>query len=857
MSKMFKKINRITYKQTTNLSKEILSKKILVVFILSTVFILMDATVSLSQVSGNVFRDYDSNGLKQNAEPGVADVVVTAYPATGAVVSTTTNSTGAYSFTATQLPSATTVRLEFSNLPTSNFSGPFAAATGGSGTSVQFVTAGAAATGINFGVNLPSEYCEANPLMATSVYVNGNTNSTAPVEAIVSFNYSAPTTPNKLTAASKSNLGSVWGLAYSRTRKKLYSGAFLKRHVGIGPSGLGAIYTTNVDGTTNASLLVTVPNVGTIPDNTTRGLTTPTAPSLDAAAFPKVGSVGLGDVEISSDEQFLYTVNLNNNKIYIINISTATIVDSVAAPNPGCSATGQYHAFGLSYKDRKLYVGITCDASISNNRTDLKSFVYVMDATTKVFNPTPVLTIPLDYVKGAAWNVIPGGNGAGGETRAAGSSKWHPWANTWSQVAFNAYTAGSTDYVSHPQPLLSDIEFDETGAMILGFIDRTGHQLGDFNSPPSGSGNLILSIVGGDILRAGQCAPNTWTLENNGSVCGSTASASQKNNQGPGGGEFYYQEAYSIDHLETVVGGLALKLGTGEVKASTMDPAAYYSGGVIGLSNTTGAQSTAYNVYQGGISAGFFSKSAGIGDLELMCGLAPIEIGNRVWADTDSDGIQDPNEAGMNGIEVRLYNTAGTLVGITTTNTSGEYYFNQTNIDNTGVSIAGVPNTSFSGLAEATQYYIVIGKNATFNTTLNELVVGGVRYFVTSANTGEGTTPDVNDNDATLASGVQATIDGFPYISVLTGTAGTVNHTYDFGFKLVCNVGFTLASSNVTCYGAENAQITVTTTSGTAPFMFSKDAGGTYQTSNIFTGLAPGTYSIWVKDANNCVKTCN
>jgi hypothetical protein len=39
--------------------------------------------------------------------------------------------------------------------------------------------------------------------------------------------------------------------------------------------------------------------------------------------------------------------------------------------------------------------------------------------------------------------------------------------------------------------------------------------------------------------------------------------------------------------------------------------------------------------------------------------------------------------------------------------------------------------------------------------------------------------------------------------------------------------------------------------------MFSKDAGGTYQTSNIFTGLAPGTYSIWVKDANNCVKTCN
>jgi large repetitive protein len=48
-----------------------------------------------------------------------------------------------------------------------------------------------------------------------------------------------------------------------------------------------------------------------------------------------------------------------------------------------------------------------------------------------------------------------------------------------------------------------------------------------------------------------------------------------------------------------------------------------------------------------------------------------------------------------------------------------------------------------------------------------------------------------------------------------------------------------------------NGAITATATNGVAPYTYSKD-GTTFQTSNIFTGLIAGTYTIVAKDANAC-----
>jgi gliding motility-associated-like protein len=49
-----------------------------------------------------------------------------------------------------------------------------------------------------------------------------------------------------------------------------------------------------------------------------------------------------------------------------------------------------------------------------------------------------------------------------------------------------------------------------------------------------------------------------------------------------------------------------------------------------------------------------------------------------------------------------------------------------------------------------------------------------------------------------------------------------------------------------------NGVITVTAQGGTAPLQYSISAGATWQSSNTFTGLAGGTYSVVVRDANNC-----
>lgn len=50
-------------------------------------------------------------------------------------------------------------------------------------------------------------------------------------------------------------------------------------------------------------------------------------------------------------------------------------------------------------------------------------------------------------------------------------------------------------------------------------------------------------------------------------------------------------------------------------------------------------------------------------------------IGNFVWLDEDSDGHQDPGEPGLANVRVNLYNSLGTVVGTTVTDTTGHYLF--------------------------------------------------------------------------------------------------------------------------------------------------------------------------------------
>ncbi|HEV2354075.1 MAG TPA: SprB repeat-containing protein, partial [Puia sp.] len=64
---------------------------------------------------------------------------------------------------------------------------------------------------------------------------------------------------------------------------------------------------------------------------------------------------------------------------------------------------------------------------------------------------------------------------------------------------------------------------------------------------------------------------------------------------------------------------------------------------------------------------------------------------------------------------------------------------------------------------------------------------------------------------------------------------------------------FTSSVVNATGCNANNGQVTLTPAGGTPPYQYSINDGASFQTSNIFGNLSPGTYSILIEDANGCI----
>lgn len=71
----------------------------------------------------------------------------------------------------------------------------------------------------------------------------------------------------------------------------------------------------------------------------------------------------------------------------------------------------------------------------------------------------------------------------------------------------------------------------------------------------------------------------------------------------------------------------------------------------------------------------------------------------------------------------------------------------------------------------------------------------------------------------------------------------TPNTNPDFGTQVF----------DVTCNGGADGSIIVTAFDGIAPYQYSRDGGSNWQSSNVFTGLAQGTYNIVVRDNKNCL----
>lgn len=81
------------------------------------------------------------------------------------------------------------------------------------------------------------------------------------------------------------------------------------------------------------------------------------------------------------------------------------------------------------------------------------------------------------------------------------------------------------------------------------------------------------------------------------------------------------------------------------------------------------------------------------------------------------------------------------------------------------------------------------------------------------------------------------------YIKDATGLI----ETKTFAIAYWCSLSVSLITTDATC-GNNNGSITATGDFGNLPYMYSID-GTNFQTSSIFSGLAPGTYTVTIKDA--------
>ncbi len=785
-----------------------------------------DATTAAT-ITGRVFQDFNSNGAYDTTsglnsiDAGVPGVTVSAYnPAGVASGSATTASDGTYSLSAT---GAGPYRIEFTNLP-AGFQ-PSARATdsvqGGtatdSGSSVQFVL-NSNTSNVNLALNRPEEFCQNNPDVVISRFVEGAQNGVYGNNSVfMNFPYNAGTSYTDTTVANYDNptthgisltadkTGTIFSLAYSRVNRRVYAAAYHKRHAGFGPGAdnvfntaddPAAIYIIN-PATNVVASAISVPGVTTNAHDTTDY-----GNDNDDIGWDAVGKTSIGGIDLADDASRLFAMNLQNRRLYALDPTNGTSLGNTAQfqtlslATPGGTAAncpaGDIRPFAVNYYRGKVYVGVVCSGESTASANDLFAYVIEVNPTTMVFNSNPVFSMALNYPRGFADPGQP--------------APWRAWRNT------------ITTNFSWPQAMFTTIEF-ENGNMIIGLRDRAGDQAFD-NGPEA-------KRTAGDTLKA--CGSvGAWTLESNGR-CGSSpfGTGPQGNNQGPGGGEFYHQDDFCMTpnganyHDEVSWGTLLYVPGRENVLVTMLDPisrtvasTATFDGGLRWMNNTTGNTDRAYRVYNGtgGANVPDFGKANGLGGTSALCDPASIEIGNRVWRDMNNNGVQDPGENGMPNVTVRLYEGA-VRVGTAVTDANGEYYFvSSTTPDGNTADNIGQVN---GGVKYNTTYQVRIDNPANF--TIGNPLFGLTPTVVDqTTQLGDDNASDSDANSVTNPAGSPAGI--FPVVSVTTGGPGSNDHTFDIGFAAVPTAAGVNAGGRVMLSagnGVRNAKVVLTEEDGT------------------------------------------
>ncbi|WP_435748394.1 SdrD B-like domain-containing protein [Microbacterium sp. PMB16] len=745
--------------------------------IATTLVVASPALAADGTVVGSVYQDFNDSGTRDAAsgefggDTGVAGVRVTATDSTGAVRGTaTTAANGNYTLTVTGAATAA-LRVEFTTLPTGFRSARVGA---GNGSTVQFVNIGA--TNVNLGVTqegmvrtttgtprvvVPTQ----RSVIASNSGQNGTVGptpnlSTQPALFEIGYGSTGNPTPDRTALATQEQIGTVWGTA-NYGENYVLSGASFRRGSMVGPQGLGEIYLTDATtGSPNATPFVNIPNTGTNPRPANL---TGFDWFHDSPSFSAPGKVGLGDIEIAEDQRTLYAVNLNDRRLYAVPLTpgaTPTAAPTAGTPQaitiPLTAATGCNQSwvrpYGLGTFRGNLYVTLTCTGPTVN---DLRAWVIPMDEGTRAFGAA-VLSAPLNFTRGPGYN--------NGLPDTSVTNNYQPWYETWKP---------SAEPLRNPTPIASSVVFDAAGNMALSIKDRSADQNGATLSSTTASDTETHGYIGvGDLLRACVNGAGTLVLENDG-ACGASVSTQPNNNWGLGGGKFYetiFETGnFGNFHANTAMGSALQIPGYTNVMATTIDPVGLLQDGVRVFGNDDGRRVRGASLTRLSTTDGGFGKAGGLGDLSTLVAAAPVEIGNRVWLDPDRDGLQDAGESPLAGVTVRLFTSAGALVATAVTDENGDYYFSSSPGTSTASAQYGL------NLEAETDYEIRLDNRADYG-------AGGPLEHLGPTVTAAGADRAVDSNGVRQSS-VLVTA------PVRTPSAGSADHTFDFGFVPLLSLG--------------------------------------------------------------------
>ena len=231
------------------------------------------------------------------------------------------------------------------------------------------------------------------------------------------------------------------------------------------------------------------------------------------------------------------------------------------------------------------------------------------------------------------------------------------------------------------------------------------------------------------------------------------------------------------------------------------------------------------------------------------------------WSETNTGYRFTPSGATSRLISSQITNLAGTVLATGTTSPGA-----------TGLVDVNFPNfcpTPFGQYILKTTYdacptgttivstdtlNLVQSPQLSFTATTTDAACGinnGSITVTVPAGSGVGPYTYILDGGTGQTSNVFPNVSGGPHTVTVTDAAGCTN-TITVTVNVISNLAGTITSTGTSCTGVNNGTVTVVPTAGTGPYTFVLTPGPVTNTTGVFTGLTPGSYSVVFTDVNNC-----